>query len=243
MDPPPWQSRARLFIFLTRKRSSTHDRTDPGRHGRPRGKAAAFEIEHSPAASPAHMTMTCMSRPDPCSRTPGTCSQSKRTACFLSPTAASWPISTSCGRPAQRAPRVVYLVNPPPPGRFITAGVNKQNRSALFAACSQQDGHAHLEKVRMGPLLSDHPQGAGKTYLSTCSTMPGHGRTGKHQGFFLEAWSEAPGPATELRIPSGLVNLQGPLASARDILIHPVVISYSNVRKTVPVRPRPPPAG
>ncbi|MDR1608662.1 MAG: 1-acyl-sn-glycerol-3-phosphate acyltransferase [Deltaproteobacteria bacterium] len=74
-------------------------------------------------------------------------------------------------------------------------------------------------------------KGASRAYLSTlfhyCQALA---EMGKPQGIFLEAWSG--GARTRdgsLRYPRRLVTIQGSLASRGDVLIQPVVISYSRV--------------
>ncbi len=73
--------------------------------------------------------------------------------------------------------------------------------------------------------------GASRAYLSTlfhyCQAL---GELGKPQGIFLEAWSG--GARTRdgsLRYPRRLIALQGALAARNDVMVQPVVISYSRV--------------
>ncbi|MDR1658689.1 MAG: 1-acyl-sn-glycerol-3-phosphate acyltransferase [Deltaproteobacteria bacterium] len=74
-------------------------------------------------------------------------------------------------------------------------------------------------------------KGASRAYLSSlfhyCQALA---EMGKPQGIFLEAWSG--GARTRdgsLRYPRRLVTIQGALSARSDVLIQPVVISYSRV--------------
>ncbi|MDR2352329.1 MAG: 1-acyl-sn-glycerol-3-phosphate acyltransferase [Deltaproteobacteria bacterium] len=74
-------------------------------------------------------------------------------------------------------------------------------------------------------------KGASHTYLSALSNYcQALAEMGKPQGIFLEAWSG--GARTRdgsLRYPRRLVAIKGSLASRGDVLVQPVVISYSRV--------------
>ncbi|MDY6853032.1 MAG: 1-acyl-sn-glycerol-3-phosphate acyltransferase, partial [Thermodesulfobacteriota bacterium] len=101
----------------------------------------------------------------------------------------------------------------------------------LFAAGANMMATPSLERILMTGSYVIVRKGATKAYLATlfnyCRAL---GEMGKQQGIFLEAWSG--GARTRdgsLRYPRRLVTLQGALASARDILVQPVVISYSAV--------------
>ena len=101
----------------------------------------------------------------------------------------------------------------------------------LFAAGSNMMATPSVEELLMNGSYVIIRKGATKTYLSTlfqyCRAL---GELGKQQGIFLEAWSG--GARTRdgsLRYPRRLVTLQGALASERDVLVQPAVISYSVV--------------
>lgn len=101
----------------------------------------------------------------------------------------------------------------------------------LFAAGKNMMATPSLERILMIGSYLIIRKGATKTYLSTlfnyCRAL---GELGKQQGIFLEAWSG--GARTRdgsLRYPRRLVTLQGALAAEKDILVQPVVISYSAV--------------
>lgn len=101
----------------------------------------------------------------------------------------------------------------------------------LFAAGSNMMATPTLEQILMVGSYLIIRKGATKTYLATlfnyCRALC---EMGKQQGIFLEAW--AGGARTRdgsLRYPRRLVTLQGAMASQRDVLIQPVVISYGAV--------------
>ena len=129
---------------------------------------------------------------------------------------------------------VVYLINHSTHwDEFIVILVLEQLgiHMPLFAAGSNMMATPSLEKILMTGSYLIIRKGATKTYLATlfqyCRAL---GEMGKQQGIFLEAW--AGGARTRdgsLRYPRRLVTLQGALASEKDILIQPLVISYSAV--------------
>lgn len=101
----------------------------------------------------------------------------------------------------------------------------------LFAAGANMMATPSIERVLMVGSYVIVRKDASKAYLAAlfnyCRAL---GEMGKQQVIFLEAWSG--GARTRdgsLRYPRRLVTLQGALASARDILVQPVVISYSAV--------------
>ena len=101
----------------------------------------------------------------------------------------------------------------------------------LFAAGANMMATPSLERILMTGSYLIIRKGATKLYLTTlfnyCRSLS---ELGKQQGIFLEAW--AGGARTRdggLRYPRRLVTLQGALASERDVLIQPVVISYNAV--------------
>ncbi|MEW6266154.1 MAG: 1-acyl-sn-glycerol-3-phosphate acyltransferase [Thermodesulfobacteriota bacterium] len=129
---------------------------------------------------------------------------------------------------------VVYLVNHSSHfDEFIVDVVLSQLgvHLPLFAAGSNMMVTPSVERVLMLGSYVIIRRGATKTYLATlfnyCRAL---GEMGKQQGIFLEAWSG--GARTRdggLRYPRRLVTLQGALATRRDILVQPVVLSYSAV--------------
>ena len=129
---------------------------------------------------------------------------------------------------------VVYLVNHSTHwDEFILIMVMHQLGLGLplFAAGANMMATPSLERILMTGSYLIIRKGATKAYLSTlfnyCRTL---GEMGKQQGIFLEAWSG--GARTRdgsLRYPRRLVTLQGALAAQKEILIQPVVISYSAV--------------
>ncbi|MEW5725097.1 MAG: 1-acyl-sn-glycerol-3-phosphate acyltransferase [Thermodesulfobacteriota bacterium] len=129
---------------------------------------------------------------------------------------------------------VVYLVNHSSHwDEFIVALVLEQLgiQLPLFAAGSNMMATPSLERILMVGSYVIIRKGATKTYLSTlynyCRALS---EMGKQQGIFLEAW--AGGARTRdgsLRYPRRLVSLQGALASAKDVLIQPLVLSYNVV--------------
>jgi glycerol-3-phosphate dehydrogenase len=101
----------------------------------------------------------------------------------------------------------------------------------LFAAGSNMMATPSLTKFFMIGSYVIIRKGASRSYLSVlhhyCQALA---EMGKPQGIFLEAWSG--GARTRdgsLRYPRRLVTLQGALACRGDVLIQPVVISYSRV--------------
>ncbi|MFH1137195.1 MAG: 1-acyl-sn-glycerol-3-phosphate acyltransferase [Pseudomonadota bacterium] len=129
---------------------------------------------------------------------------------------------------------VVYLVNHSSHwDEFIVDVVLEQHgvNLPLFAAGSNMMATPSIEKILMIGSYVIIRRGATKTYLATlfnyCRSLA---ELGQQQGIFLEAWSG--GARTRdgsLRYPRRLVSLQGALASEKDVLIQPVVISYSAV--------------
>ncbi len=129
---------------------------------------------------------------------------------------------------------IVFLVNHSSHlDEFIADVVLRQQNIGLplFAAGANMMATPSLEKILMVGSYLIIRRGATKTYLSTlfnyCRALT---ELGKMQGIFLEAWSG--GARTRdgsLRYPRRLVTLQGSLASANDVLVQPVSISYSAV--------------
>ena len=129
---------------------------------------------------------------------------------------------------------VVYLVNHSSHwDEFIVDVVLEQQgvNLPLFAAGSNMMATPSIEKILMIGSYVIIRRSATKIYLSTlfnyCRSLA---ELGQQQGIFLEAWSG--GARTRdgsLRYPRRLVSLQGALASEKDVLIQPVVISYSAV--------------
>jgi glycerol-3-phosphate dehydrogenase len=101
----------------------------------------------------------------------------------------------------------------------------------LFAAGDNMMATPSLERLlRIGSYVVAR-RGASKAYFATlfnyCRALS---EMGHQQGIFLEAWSG--GARTRdgsLRYPRRLVTLQGALATDRDVLVQPVVLSYSAV--------------
>ncbi|MDR1045285.1 MAG: 1-acyl-sn-glycerol-3-phosphate acyltransferase [Candidatus Adiutrix sp.] len=101
----------------------------------------------------------------------------------------------------------------------------------LFAAGQNMMATPSLTRIFMVGSYVILRSGASRTYLSTlfhyCQAL---GELGKPQGIFLEAWSG--GARTRdgsLRYPRRLIALQGALAARNDVLVQPVVISYSRI--------------
>jgi len=101
----------------------------------------------------------------------------------------------------------------------------------LFAAGQNMMATPSLTRIFMMGSYVILRSGASRAYLSTlfhyCQAL---GELGKSQGIFLEAWSG--GARTRdgsLRYPRRLIALQGALAARNDVLVQPVVISYSRV--------------
>ncbi|MDR1920496.1 MAG: 1-acyl-sn-glycerol-3-phosphate acyltransferase [Candidatus Adiutrix sp.] len=129
---------------------------------------------------------------------------------------------------------VVYLINHTSHwDEFIFNVFLDQNGLALplFAAGQNMMATPSLTRIFMVGSYVILRAGAGRAYLSTlfhyCQAL---GEMGKTQGIFLEAWSG--GARTRdgsLRYPRRLVALQGALAARNDVMVQPVVISYSRV--------------
>jgi len=101
----------------------------------------------------------------------------------------------------------------------------------LFAAGQNMMATPSLTRIFMVGSYVIVRSGASRAYLSTlfhyCQAL---GELGKPQGIFLEAWSG--GARTRdgsLRYPRRLIALQGALSARNDVLVQPVVISYSRV--------------
>jgi glycerol-3-phosphate dehydrogenase len=101
----------------------------------------------------------------------------------------------------------------------------------LFAAGQNMMATPSLTRVFMVGSYVILRSGASRSYLATlfhyCQAL---GELGKSQGIFLEAWSG--GARTRdgsLRYPRRLIALQGALAARNDVLVQPVVISYSRI--------------
>ncbi|MDR2301347.1 MAG: 1-acyl-sn-glycerol-3-phosphate acyltransferase [Deltaproteobacteria bacterium] len=101
----------------------------------------------------------------------------------------------------------------------------------LFAAGQNMMYTPSLTKIFMAGSYVIVRKGASRSYLSAlfhyCQALA---EMGKPQGIFLEAWSG--GARTRdgsLRYPRRLVTIQGALAARGDVLIQPVVLSYSLV--------------
>ncbi|MDR2947240.1 MAG: 1-acyl-sn-glycerol-3-phosphate acyltransferase [Candidatus Adiutrix sp.] len=129
---------------------------------------------------------------------------------------------------------VVYLINHSSHwDEFIFNVFLDQNNLAmpLFAAGQNMMATPSLTRLFMVGSYVIVRSGAGRAYLSTlyhyCQAL---GELGKPQGIVLEAWSG--GARTRdgsLRYPRRLIALQGALAARNDVLVQPVVISYSRV--------------
>ncbi len=129
---------------------------------------------------------------------------------------------------------VVYLINHTSHwDEFIFNVFLDQNGlpMPLFAAGQNMMATPSLTKILMVGSYVILRSGASRAYLSTlfhyCQAL---GEMGKPQGIFLEAWSG--GARTRdgsLRYPRRLIALQGALAVRNDVLVQPVVISYSRV--------------
>ncbi|MDR3154774.1 MAG: 1-acyl-sn-glycerol-3-phosphate acyltransferase [Deltaproteobacteria bacterium] len=101
----------------------------------------------------------------------------------------------------------------------------------LFAAGQNMMATPSLTRLFMVGSYVIVRKGASRSYLSAlfhyCQALA---EMGKPQGIFLEAWSG--GARTRdgsLRYPRRLVTIQGALASRGDVVIQPVVVSYSRV--------------
>jgi glycerol-3-phosphate dehydrogenase len=101
----------------------------------------------------------------------------------------------------------------------------------LFAAGQNMMATPSLTKLFMLGSYVIVRKGASRSYLSAlfhyCQALA---EMGKPQGIFLEAWSG--GARTRdgsLRYPRRLVTIQGALAARGDVIIQPVVVSYSRV--------------
>jgi glycerol-3-phosphate dehydrogenase len=101
----------------------------------------------------------------------------------------------------------------------------------LFAAGQNMMATPSLTRLFMLGSYVIVRKGASRSYLSAllhyCQALA---EMGKPQGIFLEAWSG--GARTRdgsLRYPRRLVTIQGALAARGDVLVQPVVLSYSRV--------------
>jgi glycerol-3-phosphate dehydrogenase len=129
---------------------------------------------------------------------------------------------------------VVYLINHTSHfDEFIFDVFLDQNglNMPLFAAGQNMMATPSLTTLFMLGSYVIIRKGASRAYLSSlfhyCQALA---EMGKPQGIFLEAWSG--GARTRdgsLRYPRRLVTIQGALAARGDVLIQPVVISYSRV--------------
>jgi glycerol-3-phosphate dehydrogenase/1-acyl-sn-glycerol-3-phosphate acyltransferase len=129
---------------------------------------------------------------------------------------------------------VVYLINHSSHwDEFIFNVFLDQNGLGLplFAAGQNMMATPSLTAMLMLGSYVIVRKGASRAYLSAlfhyCQALA---EMGKPQGIFLEAWSG--GARTRdgsLRYPRRLVTIQGALASRGDVVVQPVVISYSRV--------------
>jgi glycerol-3-phosphate dehydrogenase/1-acyl-sn-glycerol-3-phosphate acyltransferase len=129
---------------------------------------------------------------------------------------------------------VVYLINHSSHwDEFIFNVFLDQNGLSmpLFAAGQNMMATPSLATMLMLGSYVIVRKGASRSYLSAlfhyCQALA---EMGKPQGIFLEAWSG--GARTRdgsLRYPRRLVTIQGALASRGDVLVQPVIISYSRV--------------
>lgn len=129
---------------------------------------------------------------------------------------------------------IVYLINHTSHwDEFIFTVFLDQNGfpQPLFAAGQNMMVTPSLTRIFMTGSYVIVRSGASHAYLSTlfhyCQAL---GEMGKEQGIFLEAWSG--GARTRdgsLRYPRRLITLQGALAARNDVLVQPVVITYSRV--------------
>ena len=129
---------------------------------------------------------------------------------------------------------VVYLINHSSHwDEFLFNVFLDQNGYSLplFAAGQNMMATPSLTRLFMLGSYVILRTGASRAYLSTlfhyCQAL---GELGKDQGIFLEAWSG--GARTRdgsLRYPRRLIALQGALAARNDVLVQPVIISYSRV--------------
>ncbi|MDR1872181.1 MAG: 1-acyl-sn-glycerol-3-phosphate acyltransferase [Deltaproteobacteria bacterium] len=129
---------------------------------------------------------------------------------------------------------IVYLINHTSHfDEFIFNVFLDQNGLSLplFAAGQNMMATPSLATMLMLGSYVIVRKGASRTYLSAlyhyCQALA---EMGKPQSIFLEAWSG--GARTRdgsLRYPRRLVTIQGSLASRGDVLVQPVIISYSRV--------------
>ncbi|MDR1677311.1 MAG: 1-acyl-sn-glycerol-3-phosphate acyltransferase [Deltaproteobacteria bacterium] len=129
---------------------------------------------------------------------------------------------------------VIYLINHSSHfDEFVFDTFLTQNclNLPLFAAGQNMMVTPSLTKIFMIGSYVIVRKGASRSYLSSlfhyCQALA---EMGKPQGIFLEAWSG--GARTRdgsLRYPRRLVTIQGALAARGDVLVQPVVISYSLV--------------
>ena len=129
---------------------------------------------------------------------------------------------------------IVYLINHSSHfDEFILDIFLEQNALGmpLFAAGQNMMATPSLTSLFMLGSYVIVRKGASRAYLSSlfhyCQALA---EMGKPQGIFLEAWSG--GARTRdgsLRYPRRLVTIQGALAARSDVLVQPVVISYSRV--------------
>ncbi|MDR0549051.1 MAG: 1-acyl-sn-glycerol-3-phosphate acyltransferase [Deltaproteobacteria bacterium] len=129
---------------------------------------------------------------------------------------------------------VVYLINHSSHwDEFIFNVFLDQNglNLPLFAAGQNMMATPSLSTMLMLGSYVIVRKGASRAYLAAlfhyCQALA---EMGKPQGIFLEAWSG--GARTRdgsLRYPRRLVTIQGALAARGDVLVQPVVISYSRV--------------
>ncbi|MDR0621508.1 MAG: 1-acyl-sn-glycerol-3-phosphate acyltransferase [Deltaproteobacteria bacterium] len=129
---------------------------------------------------------------------------------------------------------IIYLINHSSHfDEFVFDTFLTQNGMSLplFAAGQNMMATPSLTKIFMCGSYVIVRKGASRSYLSSlfhyCQALS---EMGKPQGIFLEAWSG--GARTRdgsLRYPRRLVTIQGALAARVDVLVQPVVISYSLV--------------
>ncbi|MDR1487499.1 MAG: 1-acyl-sn-glycerol-3-phosphate acyltransferase, partial [Deltaproteobacteria bacterium] len=129
---------------------------------------------------------------------------------------------------------IVYLINHSSHfDEFLLNIFLDQNGLALplFAAGQNMMATPSLATILMIGSYVILRKGASRSYLSSlfhyCQALA---EMGKPQGIFLEAWSG--GARTRdgsLRYPRRLITIQGALAARGDVLIQPVIITYSRV--------------
>ncbi|MDR2422821.1 MAG: 1-acyl-sn-glycerol-3-phosphate acyltransferase, partial [Deltaproteobacteria bacterium] len=129
---------------------------------------------------------------------------------------------------------IVYLINHSSHwDEFIFNVFLDQNglNLPLFAAGQNMMATPSLTAMLMLGSYVIVRKGASRAYLSAlfhyCQALA---ELGKPQGIFLEAWSG--GARTRdgsLRYPRRLVTIQGSLASRGDVVVQPVIVSYSRV--------------